>query len=135
VGMLSPVLVTVLAALFLRTDLTFSVEPVRNPVNVVLSDGSVRNAYALRLRNMTGYDREIRISARAEAPLALELQDRDGLAVTVPADETLRQRIYLTSPPDSAASRTELMDVTLIVEDTASGSQVSESTGFHGNPQ
>ena len=56
-----------------------SVEPVRNPINVTLSDGSIRNAYELRLRNMTGYDRDFRLSAAAEAPLALELQGLPGL--------------------------------------------------------
>ena len=52
----------------LRTDMSMSVEPVRNPINVTLSDGSIRNAYELRLRNMTGYDRDFRLSAAAEAP-------------------------------------------------------------------
>ena len=50
----------------------------RNPLNVTLSDGSIRNAYELRLRNMTGYDRDFRLAAAAEAPLALELQGLRG---------------------------------------------------------
>jgi cytochrome c oxidase accessory protein FixG len=121
-----------LAALLLRTDLAFSVAPVRNPVNVILSDGSVRNAYELRLRNMTGFDRELRLSALAEAPVVLELQDIDGLTVAVPADTTLKQRVYLTSPPDSPAGDIALMPVDLVVEDTGSGARVSEETVFHG---
>jgi hypothetical protein len=99
---------------------------------VVLSNGSVRNAYELRVRNMTGYDREVRLSAQAGAPVVLELQDVEGLTVTVPADTTFRQRIYLTSPPDSAAGGIALMPVELIVEDTGSGARVTEETVFHG---
>jgi cytochrome c oxidase accessory protein FixG len=41
-------------ALFLRTDIDMNVTPVRNPTFVTLSDGSIRNAYDLRLRNMHG---------------------------------------------------------------------------------
>ena len=97
--------VALVAALVLRTDMSISVDPVRNPVNVTLSDGSIRNAYELRLRNMTGYDRDFRLSAAAEAPLALELAGRRRARRSpCPANETLRQRVYLTSAPDSPAS-------------------------------
>ena len=70
--------VALVAALVLRTDMSVAVDPVRNPINVTLSDGSIRNAYELRLRNMTGYDRDFRLSAVADAPLALELQGAAG---------------------------------------------------------
>jgi cytochrome c oxidase accessory protein FixG len=119
-------------ALLMRTDMSMSIEPVRNPVNVTLSDGSIRNAYELRLRNMTGYDRDFRLSVVADAPLALELQGLPGLTVTVPADSTLRQRVYLTSPPDSAASAEPLLPVDLVAADAAGGRQARESTVFHG---
>ncbi len=121
-----------LVALFLRTDIAFSIEPVRNPVNVVLSDGSVRNAYELRLRNMTGYDRDFRLSVDAPAEVILDLEGLDGLVVTVPADTTFRQRVYLTSPPDSPASLDPLMELTMILEDTEQGQQVRKPTVFNG---
>ena len=124
--------VALVGALVLRTDMSMSVEPVSNPINVILSDGSIRNAYELRLRNMTGYDREFRLSAAAEAPLALELQGLPGLTVTVPANETLRQRVYLTSTPDSPASAEALTPVELVAEDAGSGRQAREATVFHG---
>ncbi len=123
------------AALVLRTDLQFSIEPVRNPINVVLSDGSVRNAYELRLRNMTGYDRELSISVVAPQPVDLELQNLNGLTVLVPANETLRQRVYLTSAPDSAASTTPIMDVELVVEDVNGGTREVNETIFNGRQQ
>ncbi|WP_111428660.1 cytochrome c oxidase accessory protein CcoG [Rhodobacteraceae bacterium DSL-40] len=127
--------VGLVAALVMRTDLAFSIEPVRNPINVVLSDGSVRNAYELRLRNMTGYDRTFDISVIADDPLAIELQGRAGAEVVVPANETLRQRIYLTSAPGSTASKTSSLDVDLQVEDENSGARAVESTIFHGKQQ
>ncbi|HET9069188.1 MAG TPA: 4Fe-4S dicluster domain-containing protein, partial [Amaricoccus sp.] len=124
-----------IAALLLRTDMTIAADPVRNPVNVTLSDGSIRNTYEVRLRNMTGYDRVYRLSAHSEFPVALEVQNTAGLDVTVPANSTLRQRIYLTSAPASAAGAEALMPVTLIAEDTGSGNRASERTVFHGRQQ
>ncbi|HMQ94433.1 MAG TPA: cytochrome c oxidase accessory protein CcoG [Amaricoccus sp.] len=121
-----------LAALFLRTDVAFSIEPVRNPVNVVLSDGSVRNAYELRLRNMTGFDRAFRLSVESPDPVALTLEGVEGLDVSVPADATYRQRVYLTAPPGSAAGAGALTDLDLVLEDTNTGQVVREGTVFHG---
>ena len=124
--------VGLVAALVLRTDIAFSIEKVRNPVNIVLSDGAVRNAYELRLRNMTGFDRDLRLSVAADAPMTLELQGLDGLVITVPADATFRQRAYLTSPADSPATDGALLPVDIVVEDTATGSQAVEATVFQG---
>ena len=127
--------VGLLAALFLRTDLAFSVEPVRNPVNVILSDGSVRNAYELRLRNMAGNDRDFRLSVEAPAPMVLTLEGVEGLELTVPADSTWRQRVYLTAPPDSPAAAAARTDLDLVVEDTGSGTRAREGTIFHGRQE
>ncbi len=124
--------VGLLVALFLRGDLAFSIEPVRNPVNVILSDGSVRNAYELRLRNMTGDDRDFRLSVASDAPVALTLEGIDGLDVAVPADTTFRQRVYLTATPGSAAATTAQTGLDLVVEDAATGARVTEGTVFHG---
>jgi hypothetical protein len=52
--------------------------------------------------------------------------------VNVPADETFRQRAYLTSPADSLASRGDLTPIEIVVEDAGSGRQVRESTVFTG---
>jgi cytochrome c oxidase accessory protein FixG len=40
-------------ALFIRSDIDVTVAPVRNPQFVTLSDGSIRNTYDVRIRNMT----------------------------------------------------------------------------------
>ena len=55
-----------------------------------------------------------------------------GLTVTVPANETLRQRVYLTSAPDSPANAEPLTPVELVAEDAGSGRQAREETVFHG---
>ena len=124
-----------IAALVLRTDMSVGVDPIRNPLYVTLSDGAIRNAYELRLRNMTGYDRDFRLTAAADSPLALELQGLSGDAVTVPANETLRQRVYLTGPADSPASAADITPVEIVATDTATGGEAREETVFRGRPR
>lgn len=124
--------VAMLVALLLRTDMSIGVDPVRNPVNVTLSDGSIRNAYEIRLRNMTGYDRDFTLSVDTPDPLGLEVQGAPGPTVTVPANTTLKQRIYLTSAPGSAASGEALLPVAVIATDAGSGRTAREETVFHG---
>jgi cytochrome c oxidase accessory protein FixG len=121
-----------LYTLAVRADLAFSIEKVRNPVNVVLSDGSVRNAYELRLRNMTGFDRDLRLSVAGPAPIALELQGVAGLALVVPADATYQQRAYLTAPAGSPAATGGLAPVEFVVEDAGGGRQAREGSVFAG---
>ncbi len=121
------------AALLLRTDMGVAVDPVRNPINVTLSDGSIRNAYTVRLRNMTGYDRDFRLSVEAADPVALALEGTAADTVTVPANQTLSQRLYLTSAPGSAASATATMPIEVVATDAAGGREAREPSVFHGN--
>jgi cytochrome c oxidase accessory protein FixG len=127
--------VVLIAALLLRTDMSIAIDPVRNPINVTLSDGSVRNAYAVRLRNMTGYDRVFRLSVAGAEPVALSLEGSPGTSVTVPANRTLNQRLYLTSAPASAASATATMPVDFVATDVDSGREAREPSVFHGRQQ
>ena len=73
-------------ALFIRADIDLTVEPVRNPTYITLSDGSVRNTYNLRLRNKLGEPREFQISISSDQELSLELEGHDADRLFVPAD-------------------------------------------------
>ena len=67
--------------------------------------------------------------------VALELQGFEGTVVTVPADTTFRQRVYLTAPPESAAAASSLLQLAISVEDTATGATASESAAFRGRQE
>ncbi|NNU78962.1 cytochrome c oxidase accessory protein CcoG [Halovulum dunhuangense] len=121
-----------LVALFIRADMTISVAPVRNPVFVTLSDGSIRNAYEVRLRNQGGADREFLLSITAEDPLRLSLEGTETLSVTVPADQTLNQRVYLTADRDSEAAEENSTQVRFWIEDVASGTRAYADSVFQG---
>jgi polyferredoxin len=125
--------------LFLRTEIDVNVTPVRNPQFVVLKDGSIRNTYELRLRNKHGEDHSFAISATSEggAIFVLTLEGEDGLSVTVPANETKTQRLYVTAPADNLAAKAERTELRLWVEDmgsetTAGTDRVHHDTVFNG---
>ncbi|WP_333605201.1 cytochrome c oxidase accessory protein CcoG [Novosphingobium sp.] len=96
-----------LALLFMlgtRVHTQLNVAKDRNPPYILMSDGSVRNAYTLRLRNMEGRPRrmEIAIHGLQGAAMWAEDMDRDDastvLTRTVPADETQSLRVYVVAP-------------------------------------
>jgi cytochrome c oxidase accessory protein FixG len=118
--------------LFVRSDIDMSVSPIRNPTHVVLSDGAVRNAYEVRLRNMHNTPRDFTLSVTAEVPMVLSLEGHEGVTVTVPADEMLIQRVYLTAPPDSPAATSPRTEVRLWTEADSDGQQVYSDTVFNG---
>ncbi len=121
-----------LFALFIRSDIDISVAAIRNPVYVTMSDGSIRNAYDLRLRNKEGDERTYRISLTSDALLRINVEGTDETRVTVPADETYLQRIYVIARPDDPASREESTTLRIWVEDVDSGERASASTRFRG---
>jgi len=122
--------------LFVRTDLELTVAAVRNPVNVVLSDGSVRNTYDVRLRNKTGEARQVRLSLTSPELLRIELEGSNGrLDIELPPDTTLLQRVYLIARPQDAAATTQRTDLRLWVEDINSTTRASRETTFTGRPQ
>ena len=127
--------VGLVVALFLRQPFGVSVAPVRNPTFVTLSDGSVRNSYDLRLRNQLGGDHVFRITLKAPVPLQISLEGVDGLAVTVPADETLQQRVYITAPAGTAGAVASQSAARIWVQDSTGPDRVSVDTIFTGAGQ
>jgi cytochrome c oxidase accessory protein FixG len=119
-------------ALFLRSPIDVSVTPVRNPTFVTLSDGSIRNAYDLRLRNMQGQDAQFTVTVTSEARVAIALEGSETLTVTVPANETMQQRVYLTAAPDSEAAREDRSEVRIWVEELGTPNRIHQDTVFNG---
>ncbi len=132
--------IALIVALFLRANIDVSVTPVRNPTFVTLSDGSIRNAYDLRLRNKHGEDRWFTFSATSEVPLSLSLEGTDALRVLVPANATLDQRLYLTAAAGSPAATSDRTDLRLWVKDVDGdvvprAERVSSRTVFNGKDE
>ncbi len=124
-----------LVALFIRSDIDVSVAQIRNPVSVVLSDGAVRNAYDVRLKNMQGEARTFRISIDTDDVLRLSIEGSEGLSVVVPPDSTYNQRMYITARPQDAAASTARTALRLWVEDVQSGDRAYADSAFNGRVQ
>ena len=124
--------VGLVVALFMRQPISISVAPVRNPVYVTLSDGTIRNTYDIRIRNQEHTARPFKVSVAAGADLKVSLEGVEGDTVTVAADETKLQRVYVAAAPDSAAAHAERTPLRVWVEDTQSTTRASEDTIFFG---
>ncbi len=124
--------VGLLFALFIRSDIDLTVEAIRNPTFTVLSDGSIRNTYLLRLRNKHGEPRDFRVSIGAEEILRLDLEGAEGNVVRVPADKSLQQRVYVIARPGDPAATQDRLDLRFWVEDVKNGERAYRNTVFNG---
>jgi len=106
-GVWSAIGFALLFALGTRTHLDLTVSPDRNPPYMLMSDGSIRNSYTLKLRNMTSQPREMEVAIERlpGGVFWTGTVDRSAAApsqtFTVPADETRTVRAYVIAPADS----------------------------------
>ncbi len=121
-----------LFALFIRSEVDLTVAAIRNPVNVTLSDGSVRNAYDLRVRNKQNEAAEFRVSIVTDEPLRLAIEGTDERRVSVAADETGHARAYVIAQPESPAATGGRSPLRFWVEDVETGARASADVSFVG---
>ena len=119
-------------ALFVRAEIDLTVEAVRNPTFITLSDGSVRNTYTMRLRNKHGEPRDFRLSLSSDALLRIELEGTGRNIITVPPDSSTMQRVYVTARPQDPASSMANTDLRFWVEDTENGERAHRDATFNG---
>jgi len=131
-AMWSAIGVALVVLLFIRSEIDVSVSPIRNPTYVVLSDGSIRNTYDLRVMNMQNEARDFAITVTSEAVLGVALEGADGITLRVPADSTRLQRVYVISTPDDPAASADRTDFRFWVEDELSGIRTYQDTIFNG---
>lgn len=126
--------VALVVALFIRTDIDMTVAAVRNPTYITQSDGTIRNAYDIRLRNKHGETRPFRLSLTSDENLQIEVQ---GLAdgdhtVAVPADATHLVRVYVSAAPQEPAATAVRTPFRFWIEDTTNGERAYNDTHFNG---
>lgn len=103
-GIWSSIGFAMLFALGSRTRLDLNVQHDRNPVYVQLSDGSVRNNYTVKVRNMEARPRDVilKIHGLAGAVAWTADGERDGATDTVmvraPADSVQKVRLFVAAP-------------------------------------
>ncbi|BBC72359.1 cytochrome c oxidase accessory protein CcoG [Altererythrobacter sp. B11] len=98
-----------LFALGVRSHTDISVAPDRNPPFMLMSDGSVRNAYTVKLRNMESRPRDMRVAIEGLPGAEMwtdEIARADAarvLTMPVPADATKPLRLYVIAPAGTAS--------------------------------
>ena len=101
---------SLLFALGARRHIDISADKDRNPAFMLLGDGSVRNAYTVKLRNMESRPRtmEIGLAGLDRAVMWSDDMARGRaartLVRTIPADQAQPLRLYVIAPPDTPAS-------------------------------
>jgi len=125
--------VSLIVALFIRPNIEFTVAPVRNPIFVTLSDGSIRNTYDIRLRNKNPEERMFEIALTGNLEFGLSLDDTPYASVAVPADSTLLQRVFVTAPSGSDPAAAEFTDLRFWIEDLTNGDRAFKDTIFNGD--
>lgn len=119
-------------ALFIRPAIEMTVAPVRNPVYVTMSDGSIRNTYDIRLLNKHGEDRPFRLTLKADPTMRLQLEGTPYETVTVKANETLLQKVHVIAPRHSDPAKGGRADIRFWVEDLTTGDRAHNDTVFNG---
>ncbi|WP_010234526.1 MULTISPECIES: cytochrome c oxidase accessory protein CcoG [Sphingomonadales] len=98
-----------LFALGTRTHTDLTVSPDRNPPYMLMSDGSIRNSYTLKLRNMESRPREmvVAIEGLPGGKMWTDTIGADEAAATqsfnVPADQIRTVRAYVVAPKDATS--------------------------------
>ncbi len=120
-----------LLALGQRSRIDLSVQQDRNPTWVLLSDGSVRNNYTIRIRNMQSRPRqiEVAVSGLPGAVMWGEAGSRETagrtVRIAVPADQVARARLYVVAPPAPAPRSDLLFSVRAVDREGGSDSDAS----------
>src|ERR1700758_4519449 len=101
-----------LYALLTRSLLDVNVLHDRNPVAVRLSDGSIRNAYTVRLLNKRGFDRVIAIDVDGPANVTVHVVGADSVTpdrpmIILERDTTTELRVLVTAPSEERAQKTQ----------------------------
>jgi cytochrome c oxidase accessory protein FixG len=98
-----------LFALGVREHIDISVAKDRNPPYMVLSDGSIRNAFSVKLRNMESRPREMEVAVSGLPGATMWSDDRPrsaaarALKQAVAADQSRIVRIYVIAPSGTQA--------------------------------
>ncbi|MDP2358329.1 MAG: cytochrome c oxidase accessory protein CcoG [Beijerinckiaceae bacterium] len=105
----------------------------RNPVFVTLSDGSIRNAYTIRLLNKELHPRKFSVEVTGLEGALLEIvgaeQGAEGHLVDIGTDQTREVRVLVTAPRNSRHARE---DIEFIATDTISGQSARAKDHFIG---
>ena len=122
-----------LATFGLRADLEVNVLRDRNPLFVILSDGSVRNAYAVKVLNKAHREREIVLTVEGVPGATIKVvgaEEEGGEGLLVPPDQLRNFRVLVAAPRAGLAA--ESTPLTFVARDADGPASVTHRTQFLG---
>jgi cytochrome c oxidase accessory protein FixG len=131
-GLIAVVGLIMLAVMLNRSTLQVNVLADRNPPYVLLTDGGIRNGYAVKILNKLHQPRVFTLSARGlpQARLAIVGMSADS-GIRVTTDNLREVRVFVTVP---ALALAQLDGATtsfqLVVRDAASGQETARTVHF-----
>ena len=115
-----------------RSTMELNVLRDRTPPYVKLSDGSIRNAYTVKIVNKAPAERDLIITMKGPDGLKVsavgEEVDGDEVHVKATADDVRAFRVFATLPP--AQNQAASLPVVISVEDPATGDKETNATVF-----
>jgi cytochrome c oxidase accessory protein FixG len=131
--MIASVGAVMLYAMLTRSLLDVNVLHDRNPLAVKLSDGSVRNAYTVRLLNKRGFDRVIAIDVDGPANATVHVIGTDSITpdrpmIILARDTTTELRVLVTAPSEENPEKS--IPVKFHVTDIGLGEVASATDNF-----
>jgi cytochrome c oxidase accessory protein FixG len=132
-AMIASVGAVMLYAMLTRSLLDINVLHDRNPLAVRLSDGSVRNAYTMRLLNKRGFDRVIAIDVDGPANVTVHVIGTDSITpdrpmIILARDTTTELRVLVTAPSEENSGKS--IPVKFHVTDIGLGEVASATDNF-----
>jgi len=119
--------------LLTRSLLDINVLHDRNPIAVKLSDGSIRNAYTVRLLNKRGFDRVIAIDVDGPLNATVHVVGVDSVTpdrpmIVIGRDQTTELRLLVTAPSEENPEKS--VPVKFRVTDIGLGEAASATDHF-----
>jgi len=132
-GLMGGVGLLMLVTLGTRSDVDLNVLRDRNPLYVTLSDGSIRNAYTVKILNKAHEERDFRLAvAGLPDPEISVVGSASPSTLTVGPDSVGSFRVLVSAPP--AAVESDSVPVTLTISG-ADGATLENETTFKGPPR
>ncbi|MCB1971870.1 MAG: cytochrome c oxidase accessory protein CcoG, partial [Geminicoccaceae bacterium] len=133
-AILALVAMVMLAALVTRKTSDVNILPERNPLFVLLADGSIRNAYTLKIMNKENTDRTFELTVPGLDDARLEkLGDTEpsrSVEMVVPMDGVGTYKVMVILPRKDIEGHS--MDLDFVLTDKATGDSTLHATVFRG---
>jgi polyferredoxin len=117
-----------------RAVLELNVLPDRNPLFVVLSDGSIRNGYTIKILNKRYQVRRYQLSVAGLAGARVKVigyGDTQKPIIDVIPDALRALKVYVTlAPGTTASSRAAISDFHFVVKDLDDNEQTQRAARF-----